>query len=100
MIGHHSTGEAVRHPLVAVTEAYQSVIESAHAPDPLIEERQLNLKGQLQKISKKGQSVLLNAKLVREQIEEIYKKAMADLNSIVNRRVSIAMLCNRVGERV
>lgn len=89
MIGHHSTGEAVKHPLVSVTEAYASVMESSHAPDPLMEDRRTNLKSQLQKIHKRGQNILQNAKIVREQIEDIYKRAINDLNSVVYKRLLV-----------
>jgi B-box zinc finger len=89
MIGHHSTGEAVKHPLVPVADAYQSVIESAHLPDPVVEERIEALKQHLEKIERRGQAIIENAKSVREHIDLVYKKAMDELSAIVNKRVSI-----------
>lgn len=89
MIGHHSTGDSVKHPLVSVSEAYQSVLESAHSPDPVIDEKKSTLRLQLGKIEKRGEAILHNAKTVREQIEAVYQKALTDLSAVVNKRLLV-----------
>ena len=89
MIGHHSTGDSVKHPLVPVSEAYQSVLESAHAPDPTLEDKRVAWTAQLSRIETKGDHILKNAKSVREHLDSIYHKAIQDLNALVHQKLLV-----------
>lgn len=88
MVGNHSSGEHSRHSLVPVTEAYQSVVEASQGPDPIIDERKKTIKGQLKKVEKRGQNLLQNVQLVKDQIESIYQKAITDLENQTANKVT------------
>jgi hypothetical protein len=89
MTGHHSSGDAVKHPLVPVSEAYQRVLEAAHAPDPMLDEKRQVWTLQLSKLEARGTHILKNAKSVREHLDALYQKAIGELDSLVHQKLLI-----------
>ena len=89
MMGHHSSGDSVKHPLVPVSEAYQSVLEAAHAPDPTLDDKRVTWTAQLGKIEARGENILKNAKSVREHLDSIYQKAIQDLDALVHQKLLV-----------
>lgn len=89
MVGHHSTGEAARHKLITVAEAFKGVSEAARAADPLLEARRQKIGAQMAAVVERTKAVESNAAEVQQQLEEIYKKALNDLKSITKRKVNI-----------
>lgn len=89
MVGHHSTGDTARHKLITVAEAFRGVSEAARAADPLLEARKQKIGAQMGAVVERARSVEANAHEVQQQLEEIYRKATADLKSITKRKLNI-----------
>lgn len=89
MVGHHSTGDTARHKLITVAEAFRGVSEAARAADPLLEARKQRINAQMGAVVERARAVEANAHEVQQQLEEIYRKATADLKSITKRKLNI-----------
>lgn len=89
MIGHHSVGEAAKHKLITVAEAYKGVSEAAKAADPLLAARKAAIKNQQAALAERGKQVEANSAEVQAQLEELFKKAIADLKAITRRKLNV-----------
>lgn len=89
MIGHHSSGDAARHKLVTVGEAFKSVSESSSSSDPVLENRRNTIHSQISMVQERAKSVEQNAIEVQQQLEEIFKKAQHDLKTITKKKLNI-----------
>jgi hypothetical protein len=89
MVGHHSMGEAARHKLITVAEAFKGVNESAQAKDPLLEARKQKINQQVGAVVERAKAVETNAQDIQMQLEDIYKRALADLKSITKKKLNI-----------
>ncbi|KAL7751207.1 hypothetical protein RI367_003413 [Sorochytrium milnesiophthora] len=89
MVGNHSSGDAAKHKLVGVTEAYQSVVAEAQSVDSILQSRRQNISQQLGCIASRFKSVEKHAAGVQQQIDEIYRKALLDLRHITKRKVRV-----------
>ena len=74
MVGHHSTGDAARHKLITIAEAFKSVAESANAIDPILESRKAAIKSQMQSVKERTKQVFANSDAIKAQLDEIYSK--------------------------
>jgi hypothetical protein len=88
MIGHHSTGEASKHQLVGVNEAYHSVLESSAAADSVTHSRRMAIVSQIANIADRAKMIEANSSVLQIQLEEIYKRALLELKNHTLRKVS------------
>lgn len=89
MVGHHSTGDAARHKLITIAEAFKSVAESANAVDPILESRKAAIKSQMQSVKERTKQVFSNADAVQGQLDEIYARAKSDLKALLKKKLNI-----------
>jgi hypothetical protein len=89
MIGHHSVGEAAKHKLITVSEAYKGVSEAAKAADPLVVARKNAIKNQQAALTERAKQVETNSAEIQVQLEELFKKASADLKAITRRKLNV-----------
>lgn len=89
MVGHHSTGDAARHKLITVAEAFRGVSESAKAIDPLLESRKQRITNQIASVVERAKSIEANAAEIQQQLEEIYKRALSDLKNITKKKLNV-----------
>jgi hypothetical protein len=89
MVGHHSTGDAARHKLITVAEAFRGVSDSAGASDPLLLSRKQKIEAQVVSVSERVKTIEANATNVGQQLEELYKKALSDLKSITKKKLNV-----------
>ncbi|ORX48180.1 hypothetical protein BCR36DRAFT_355124 [Piromyces finnis] len=91
MVGHHSSGEAAKHKLVSVAEAYQTVCQESSIPDSILESRRTEIINQITLIKSQSKEVdKLNSQLER-QIQEIAKKALNELKKITDSKLNILL---------
>lgn len=89
MVGHHSSGDAARHRLITVAEAFRGVSDTAKAADPLLQARKQRIEAQVGAVSERAMAIEANATQIQGQLEEIYKKALADLRGITKKKLNI-----------
>lgn len=89
MVGHHSTGDAARHKLITVAEAFRGVSDAASSTDPLLDSRKLRIAGQLAAVGERVKAIENNAAEVQQQLEELYKRALADLKNITKKKLNV-----------
>eukprot|EP00833_Pecoramyces_ruminatium_P010462 jgi/Orpsp1_1/1184494/evm.model.c7180000089744.1 len=91
MVGHHSSGEAAKHKLVSVAEAYQTVCQESSIPDSIMESRRTEIINQIAVIKSRSKEVeKLNSQL-ETQIQEIAKKALNELKKITNLKLNVLL---------
>lgn len=89
MVGHHSTGDAARHKLITIAEAFKSVAESANAIDPILESRKAAIKSQQQSVEERAKQVISNASSIQTQLDEIYARAQSELKALLKKKLNI-----------
>jgi hypothetical protein len=89
MVGNHSNGEAARHPLVNVADAYQSVVQEAESTDPVIQGRRQQIANQIASVHARSKAVEKMANGIEVQIEEAYKQALAQLHDITCQKQTV-----------
>lgn len=89
MVGHHSTGDAARHKLVTIAEAFKSVAESANAIDPILESRKAAIRSQMQSVKERTKQVFSNSDTIQSQLDEIYARAKSDLKALLKKKLNI-----------
>ena len=89
MVGHHSTGDAARHKLITIAEAFKSVAESANAIDPILESRKAAIKAQQQSVEERAKQVIANATTIQSQLDEIYARAQAELKALLKKKLNV-----------
>ncbi|KAJ3096081.1 lariat debranching enzyme [Phlyctochytrium planicorne] len=89
MVGNHANGEAAKHQLVSVSEAYQTVLQEAQAIDPILQSRRTEIVNQIASVSNRAKAVDKMCGHLEGQLEEIYKKAVTDLRVAVKEKLEI-----------
>ncbi|KAJ3127490.1 hypothetical protein HK098_006268 [Nowakowskiella sp. JEL0407] len=89
MVGNHANGEAAKHQLVSVTEAYQSVLTESQTHDPILQSRRTEINNQIAAIHSRGKAVEKMAASVEAHIEEMYHRALDQLKSIIRKKHNI-----------
>lgn len=89
MVGHHSVGDAARHKLVTVAEAFRSVSEAAKAEDPVLEARKAAIRQQIEAVNERAKAVEANAAQVQQSLEELYRRAQNDLKTLTKKKLNI-----------
>ncbi len=89
MVGHHSVGEAARHKLITVAEAFRTVSESSQAADPVLESRRSTIKKQIEAVNECAKAVESNAAQIQQALEDIYRKAQNDLKTITKKKLNV-----------
>lgn len=89
MVGHHSTGDAARHKLITVAEAFRGVSEAASALDPMLDSRKQRIEGQLAAVGERVKAIESNAAEVQQQLEDLYKRALSDLKNITKKKLNV-----------
>ncbi|KAJ8324616.1 hypothetical protein O5D80_006862 [Batrachochytrium dendrobatidis] len=91
MVGNHANGEAARHQLVSVTEAYQSVLQEAQVPDPILQSRRTEISNHISAVNSRAQAVEKMGSQIEQQVEEMYQRAMRELKSIIQSKLIILL---------
>lgn len=89
MVGHHSTGDAARHKLITIAEAFKSVAESANSIDPILESRKAAIRAQQNSVEERAKQVNANAGAIQMQLDEIYAKAQSDLKALLKKKLNV-----------
>jgi hypothetical protein len=89
MVGHHSAGEAARHKLITVAEAFRSVSESAGAADPLLAARKANIRAQVGAVAERAKQVESNSQEIKVQLDALFQKTLNDLQAITKRKLNV-----------
>lgn len=89
MIGHHSTGEAAKHRLVTVQEAFRTVSEAASAHDPILAQRRSAINQRLSLVSERAKAVQDNADAIQRLLADLYARAEADVRAIARRKLNV-----------
>lgn len=91
MVGHHSAGEASKHKLVSVVEAFETVMKESKTRDQVLQSRRQTIQQQTTALRQRGKQVEdLKAQLEAE-LERIYKKARTELHSNIQRKLIVLM---------
>ncbi|KAI9355993.1 hypothetical protein DFJ73DRAFT_641345 [Zopfochytrium polystomum] len=83
MVGNHANGEAAKHQLVSVSEAYQTVVQEAKETDPVLQTRRAEIANQIIAVNHRAKAVEKMRVVMEAQIEDMFRKAMADLHGLV-----------------
>ncbi|TPX42567.1 hypothetical protein SeMB42_g05076 [Synchytrium endobioticum] len=89
MVGNHANGEAARHKLVSVAEAYATVMHESNERDPLLQNRRSDIQNQLVAVAAREKAVDKMGQQMELQIDEIHRKALADSRSIVKKKLDV-----------
>ncbi|KAJ3060300.1 hypothetical protein HDU98_003719, partial [Podochytrium sp. JEL0797] len=86
MVGNHANGEAARHQLVSVSEAYQTVVNEARTLDPVLQSRRTEILNQIGAVNQRAKAVEKMSEQIESQIEETYKRAMSELQTLIREK--------------
>ena len=95
MVGSHSTGDAAQHKLIGIGDAYDAAVAESLKPDPLLAERQAELRLNLRAVDAKLQEVNRNSAEVEEKIYKALQDALFELQDATQKRMS-ALLAEEV----
>lgn len=91
MVGNHANGEASKHQLVNVVEAYQTVLHEAKQPDPILHSRKNDIVNQIAAINSRAKAVEKMGTQLEHNIEEMFKKAMKELRDIIQYKLTVLL---------
>ncbi|TPX35146.1 hypothetical protein SmJEL517_g02368 [Synchytrium microbalum] len=89
MIGNHANGEASKHKLVSVAEAYDTVMVESNERDPVLQGRRLEIQNQMAAVSAREKAVEKMGGHVEVLVEEMYRKALSESRGIVKRKMDV-----------
>ncbi|KAJ3106846.1 hypothetical protein HDU96_008099 [Phlyctochytrium bullatum] len=89
MVGNHANGEAAKHQLVSVSEAYQTVLQEAQAHDPILQSRRTEIVNQVASINNRAKAVEKMCGQLESQLEEMYKKALKELRMASREKLEV-----------
>ncbi|KAJ3140083.1 hypothetical protein HK100_010581 [Physocladia obscura] len=89
MVGNHANGEAARHQLVSVSEAYQTVLQEARTVDPVLQSRRSEIMNQIAAVNQRAKAVERMGEQTEAQIEEMYKRAIQELRGIIQEKLNV-----------
>lgn len=116
MVGNHANGEAARHQLVSVSEAYQSVLlesqtvrflvaffvspthgsVSNRQADPILQSRKSDIHRHIAAIHSRGKAVQNLRINIEAQIDEAFRKVMTDIQHITEQKVIPIRKCRLI----
>ncbi|KAI8618567.1 hypothetical protein BC830DRAFT_1166058 [Chytriomyces sp. MP71] len=91
MVGNHANGESAKHQLVSVTEAYQTVLQEARTLDPVLQSRRTEIINQIGAVNQRAKAVSQMGAQIETQIEDMYKRAMAELHNVINDKINVLL---------
>jgi hypothetical protein len=91
MVGNHANGEAAKHQLVNVVDAYQTVLDEAKQPDPILHSRRTEIANQISSINSRAKAVEKMGTMLEHNIEEIFKKTMNELRNIIQYKLTVLL---------
>ncbi|KAJ3327303.1 hypothetical protein HDU76_012036 [Blyttiomyces sp. JEL0837] len=91
MVGNHANGEASKHQLVSVSEAYQTVLQEAGSFDPVLQSRRTEIVNQIAAVNHRAKAVEKMGLLIEGQIEDMYKRAMSELHMILRDKINVLL---------
>ncbi|KAI9016975.1 hypothetical protein BC832DRAFT_543324 [Gaertneriomyces semiglobifer] len=91
MVGHHANGENAKHPLLPISEAYQSVLHDSMKPSPLLTHRRAEISSQIAQIHSRATAVTTMGETLHQQLTEIYHRALAQVKDIVDAKLNILL---------
>lgn len=91
MVGNHSSGEASRHQLVNVSEAYQTVLEEAQMSDPILHSRRTESANQIAAINSRARAIEKMGVQLEASLDEMYKKSMKELRDIIQLKLTVLL---------
>ncbi|KAJ3396295.1 hypothetical protein HDU80_010029 [Chytriomyces hyalinus] len=91
MVGNHANGESAKHQLVSVTEAYQTVLQEARTLDPVLQSRRTEIINQIGAVNQRAKAVSQMGSQIETQIEDMYKRAMAELHTVINDKLNVLL---------
>ncbi len=89
MVGSHSTGEAAQHKLIGIGDAYDAALAESINPDPLVSQRQAEIRAHLAAVEGKVRDINRNAAEVEEQIYQMLQEALFQLQDQTKQRINI-----------
>ena len=89
MIGHHSSGEASKHKLVKVMDAFEVVLKESSKHDPSFEQRLAAIQKQMKSLGARKQQVDNMQTTLESQLEKMYHQALAELRKASERKRTI-----------
>ncbi|KAI3640897.1 hypothetical protein MIR68_001775 [Amoeboaphelidium protococcarum] len=87
MVGNHSSGEASKHKLVAVSEAFDQVLKESKIKDQVLANKKKGISKKVELIHERAQQVELQHKELEAQLHDIYKSALGKLRNEVNKKL-------------
>ncbi|KAJ3136549.1 hypothetical protein HK101_003996, partial [Irineochytrium annulatum] len=78
MVGNHANGEASRHQLVSVSEAYATVLQEAMAHDPILQSRRTEIVNQIAAVNHRAKAVEKMGSQIETQIKEMYERVLSE----------------------
>jgi hypothetical protein len=91
MVGNHANGEASRHQLVNVLEAYQTVLKEAQLPDPILQGRRNDILNQTSAINSRAKAVEKMGSQLESNLEEMFKKCVQELRDIIQQKLTVLL---------
>ncbi|KAJ3038902.1 hypothetical protein HDV00_012824 [Rhizophlyctis rosea] len=88
MVGNHANGEAAKHQLVSVSEAYSTVIHEAQAHDPILQTRRTEINNHIAAVNSRAKAVEKMGAQLESQLEDMYRKASTDLREIIRMKLN------------
>jgi len=95
MVGSHSTGEASMHKLIGIGDAYDAALNESLKPDPILVQRQNEIKAQMRAIDGKLRDVNRNSAEVEERIYKALQDALFQLQDLTQQKMN-ALLSEEV----
>ena len=95
MVGSHSFGEAALHKLIGIGDAYDAAISESLKSDPLLAQRQAEIKTQLRAVDAKLRDVNRNSAEVEERIYKALQDALFQLQEETQKKLN-ALLAEEV----
>ncbi|KAJ3047942.1 hypothetical protein HK097_011026 [Rhizophlyctis rosea] len=84
MVGNHANGEAAKHQLVSVGEAYSTVLQEATTTDPILQQRRTEILSHITSLTSRSTAVEKMGQQLESDLSSIYQKALSDLRTIIS----------------
>lgn len=91
MVGHHSAGEASKHKLVSVVEAFDTVTKESKIRDQVLVNRRSTIQKQVSVIHQRAKQVENMKAQLEAEIERVYKLALNSLNYHIQSKLLVLL---------
>ena len=91
MTGNHSKGDAAHHPLIDITQAYQSALGESRRNDPILEGRRASIMEHLSGLDDKLRDVQENSKEVEALLYKMLQDSMIKLQDETLMKVKVIL---------